>query len=111
MEKRRLLLIANRSLFGTGMFSLLRGREDRLMIKRVSDVETALSVCEGFRPDVIIYFNDVGRPGEEARLRQIASRLPARIIHCTLEADQLTIVENVKIQNATVEDLMSALLK
>jgi hypothetical protein len=111
LKKRRLLLITTRSLFGTGILSLLEKQGTRLLIEQVSDMETAARTCNTFRPDVIVDFRETSTPEDQAVLQDLVEHCHARIIHCTLEANQLTIYEKTRIQNATVEDLMAAVLK
>ena len=111
MRKRRLLLIANQSLFGTGIVSLLGEQKDQLVIEKAPDIKTVLQTADQFRPDVIVYFRERTLPEEEALLKELASRYHTRVVHCTLEANHLTIYDETKIQNATVEDLMFAVLK
>ncbi len=109
--KRRLLLIATQSLFGTGIISLLEKEAEQLVIETVPDVKQAVSKAPEFNPDVIVYFREKTLPEEESLLQDLISRYHTRVIQCTLEANQLTIYDRTKIQNATVEDLMSAVLK
>jgi chemotaxis response regulator CheB len=109
--KKRLLLIATQSLFGTGVSSLLEGRKDHLEITTVSDVQTAIQQCRRFQPDVVVYFKESSRPADQPLLQELISRCQARVIQCTLEANQLTVYDHTEIKNATVEDLMTAVLK
>ncbi len=109
--KKRLLVITKQSLFGTGIISLLEKEREHLEIKAVPDVKAALEVGDTFQPDVIVYYRETSLPEDKAMLQELISRYPKRVIHCTLEANQLTIYDKKKIQNATVEDLMSAVLK
>jgi DNA-binding NarL/FixJ family response regulator len=111
MIKRRLLLIASQSLFGTGIVSLLGKQKDQLVIEKVPDLKTALKTSEEFHPDVVVYFRETDIPGEESLLQELVSRYQTRIIHCTLQANHLTILDKKRIENATVEDLMSAVMK
>ena len=108
--KKRLLVITTQSLFGTGIISLLEKQRDQLEMQTVSNVKTALDVNESFRADVIVYFNESSLPEDEAMLQDLISRYPTRVIQCTLQANQLTIYDRTRVQNATVEDLMSAVL-
>lgn len=110
MGKRRILMISSRSLFGTGIISLLESKKDKILFERVPDVNSALRRCEAFRPDVVVYFKETRSPQEEALLQKLISRYPTRVIHCTLEENHLTIYDQTKIQNATVEDLLSAVM-
>ena len=111
MRKRRLLLIATRSLFGTGIISLLKEQKDRLVIEKVPDVKTAIRICGAFKPDVVVDFRETSSPDDQALMRELVSSYHARVVHCTLEANHLTIYDKTSIKNATVEDLMSAVLK
>lgn len=108
MKKRRLLLIANQSLFGTGIISLLKEQKDQLVIEKAPDIKTALQISERFHPDVVVYFRETTPPQEEKLLQELISRYHTRVIYCTLEANHLTIHNTTRIENATVEDLMSA---
>jgi ERCC4-type nuclease len=63
-----------------------------------------------FKPDVVIDFREKNSPEDQVLLQELVSRNHTRIVHCTLEANQLTIYDKTRIQNATVEDLMSAVL-
>lgn len=111
MEKRRLLLITTQSLFGTGIVSLLDDQKEHLVIEKVADVKAAIDKCETFKPDVVVDFRETSGAEEQALLQELVSRYHARVVHCTLEANQLTIYDETRIKNATVEDLMSAVLK
>ncbi|HUK56835.1 MAG TPA: hypothetical protein VLY20_09285 [Nitrospiria bacterium] len=111
MQKRRLLLITTQSLFGTGIVSLLEGQQERLMIEKVPDVRTAHKICGSFKPEVVVDFSEMSSPEDQALLQELVSRYHTRVVHCTLEANQLTIYDKTRIKNATVEDLMSAVLK
>jgi len=111
VEKRRLLLITTQSLFGTGIVNLLEGQKDHVEIEKAPDVKTALRISGAFKPDVVVYFRETSIPEEETALQDLVSRYHTRVIHCTLEANQLTIYDKTRIKNATVEDLMSAVLK
>jgi len=111
VKKRRLLLIATQSLFGTGLVSLLEQQKDRLAIETAPDVKTALQRSPAFQPEVVIYFRETSRPEDEMLLQELMSRHRARVIHCTLEADRLTIYDRTYINHATVDDLMAAVLK
>jgi hypothetical protein len=111
VKKRRLLLIASESLFGTGIVGLLEERKDQLMIEKVPDVKTALAACGRSRPDVVVYFREKSVPEEERLLNELVGRHHTRLIHCTLEANHITIYDKKQIQNAAVEDLLSAVLK
>jgi hypothetical protein len=108
--KKRLLVITKPSLFGTGIIRLLQKQTEQLEIKIVPDIKTALEIGDLFHPDVVVYFKEPGVSGEEAHSRDLMSRYPTRVIQCTLEANQLTIFDRTRIQNATVEDLLTAVL-
>jgi len=111
VRKRRLLLIATESLFGTGVISLLEDQKDYLVIVKVPDVMTARQVCGTFKPDVVVDFRETSSPEDQALLQELVSRYHTRVVHCTLAANQLTIYDKTRIKNATVEDLISAVLK
>lgn len=111
MQKRRLLLITTRSLFGTGIISLLEEQKEPLVIEKVPDVKTAHQICGTFKPDVVVDFRETSSQEDQSLLQELVSRYHTRVIHCTLEANQLTIYDKKRIKNATVEDLMSAVLK
>jgi DNA-binding NarL/FixJ family response regulator len=112
MQKRRLLFITTQSLFGTGIISLLEKQKDRLVIEKISDVKTAHRIYDTFKPDVVVVdFRDTSGPEDQSFLQELVSRCQTRVIHCTLDANQITIYDKTRIQNATVEDLMSAVLK
>ncbi|HTP42694.1 MAG TPA: hypothetical protein VML36_09760 [Nitrospiria bacterium] len=91
--------------------SLLEQQQDQLAIETAPDARTALRKSHSFQPDVVICFSDTRRPGDEAVLQELMSRYHARIIHCTLEANRLTIYDQTHINHATVDDLMAAVLK
>lgn len=109
--KRRLLIITTQSLFGTGIIGLLKKQEGQLEIRTVPDSRTALEVSREFHPDVIVHFKESSLPEDEGSLQTLISRYHTRVIQCTLQANQLTIYDQTRIQNATVEDLMAAVLK
>ncbi|MBI5197042.1 MAG: hypothetical protein HZA19_00365 [Nitrospirae bacterium] len=111
MKKRRLLLITTQSLFGTGIISLLEEQKNQLVIERVPDVKTAIEISNTFNPDVVVDFSEMSSPKDQALIQELVSRCQTRVIHCTLDANQITIYDKTRIQNATVEDLMSAVLK
>ena len=111
MQKRRLLLITTQSLFGTGIISLLEEQKDHLVIEKVMDVKAAIEKCGTFKPDVVVDFRERNSSEDQALLQEMVSRCHTRVVHCTLEANQLTIYDKTRIKNATVEDLMSAVLK
>jgi DNA-binding NarL/FixJ family response regulator len=111
VQKRRLLLITKQSLFGTGIVSLLEEQKDQLVIEKVADVKAAIDKCGTFKPDVVVDFRETNSPEDQALLQELVSRYNTRVVHCTLEANQLTIYDKTRIKNATVEDLMSAVLK
>ncbi len=111
MKKRRILLITTPSLFGNGATRLLESQKNRFEIRRVPSVASALTVSAEFLPEVIVYLCDKSDPANTARLQQFVSQHPARVIQCTLEANQLTIFDHITVQNATVEDLLSAVLR
>lgn len=104
-------MIATQSLFGTGIISLLEEQKEQLVIEKVPDVKTAIRICGAFKPDVVVDFRETSSPEDQALLQELVPQYHARVIHCTLEADQLTIYDKTRIKNATVEDLMSAVLK
>ncbi|MBI3622434.1 MAG: hypothetical protein HY208_09650 [Nitrospirae bacterium] len=91
--------------------SLLEQQTDRVAIETAADVRTALQKSQTFQPDVVLYFRETSRPEDEALLQELMSRHRARVIHCTLEADRLTIYDQTSINHATVDDLMTAVLK
>ncbi|HEY5593565.1 MAG TPA: hypothetical protein VIL61_00205 [Nitrospiria bacterium] len=111
MQKRRLLLITTQSLFGTGIISLLEEQKEQLLIEKVPDVKTAIQICDTFKPDVVVDFRETSSPDDQALIQELVSHYHARVVHCTLQANQLTIYDKTRIKNATVEDLMSAVLK
>ncbi|MEW6325560.1 MAG: hypothetical protein AB1515_09265 [Nitrospirota bacterium] len=111
MHKRRLLLIASRSLFGTGVAALLDQQRNQLRVKMVPTVEQALRTSSQFFPDVVVCFKESSAPGEQAALQELAVRYHARVIHCTLESDRLTVYDQTRIEHATVDDLLAAVLK
>lgn len=111
MRKRRLLLISSQSLFGTGIVSLLEEQKESLLIERVPDVKAALQICGDFKPDVVVDFSEPSSLDDQTLLQDLVSRCQTRVIHCTLKDNQLTIYDKTRIKNATVEDLMSAVLK
>ena len=102
-------MVTTQSLFGTGIIGLLEEKE--LQIVKAQDVRSAINLNAKFQADVIVYFREKQIPEEEMLLQELISRYHTRVIHCTLEADQLTILEKTRIKNATVEDLMSAVMK
>lgn len=91
--------------------SLLEQQNDHLAIETVGDVKTALQKSQTFQPEVVLYFRETSRPEDEALLQELMNRHRARVIHCTLEADRLTIYDQTNINHATVDDLMTAVLK
>jgi len=91
--------------------SLLEQQKNQLAIETAPDVQTALQKSHTFQPEVVIYFRETSRPEDEALLQELMSRHQARVIHCTLEADRLTIYDQTRINHATVDDLMTAVLK
>jgi len=109
--KRRLLLIATQSLFGTGIVSILEEQKDHLVIEKAPDVKTAIKISSTFKPDVVVDFGETKHPEDQALLQELVSNNNIRVVHCTLEANQLTIYDQTRIKNATVEDLMAAVLK
>jgi ERCC4-type nuclease len=109
--KRRLLLITTQSLFGTGIISLLEEQKGQLVIEKVPDVKAAIDKCGTFKPNVVVDFRETSSPEDQSLLQELVSRCQTRVVHCTLQANQLTIYDKTKINNATVEDLMSAVLK
>jgi DNA-binding NarL/FixJ family response regulator len=111
VEKRRLLLITTESLFGTGILSLIENQKERLVIEKVPDVTAAIKKCETFKPDVVVDFRETSGPEDQGLMQELVSRYHTRVVHCSLEANQLTIYDKTRIKNATVEDLMSAVLK
>ena len=111
MRKRRILLITTESLFGTGVVSLLEEQKDQLVIEKVTDVKTAIQKYGDFKPDVVVDFRETSSPEDQSQLQELVSQHHTRVIHCTLEANQLTVYDKTRIKNATVEDLMSAVLK
>ena len=111
MRKRRLLLITTQSLFGTGIIGLLEEQKEQLVIEKVPDVKTALEICGTFKPDVVVDFRETSSPEDQSLIQELVSRCQTRVVHCTLQANQLTIYDKTRIKNATVEDLMSAVLK
>jgi ERCC4-type nuclease len=111
VRKRRLLLIATQSLFGTGIISLIEEQKEQLVIEKVPEAKMALEICGTFKPDVVVDFRETSSPEDQALIQELVSRYHARVVHCTLEANQLTIYDKTRIINATVEDLMSAVLK
>ena len=104
-------MISTQSLFGTGIISLLDEQKNQLVIETTPDVKAAIQICGTFNPDVVVDFRETSSPEDQVLLQELASRCHARVIHCTLEANQLTIYDQTRIKNATVEDLMSAVLK
>ncbi len=111
MARKRILLIAGQSLFGSGVLNLLEGEKDQLEIEKVPDLKSAIDISGTFKPEVVIFFKEKGAPEDEGLLQELISKHHARVIHCTLEANQLTIYDKTSIKNVTVEDLMSAVLK
>jgi chemotaxis response regulator CheB len=91
--------------------SLLERQGDQFAIETAPDVKAALQKSLAFQPDVVIYFRETSRPEDEVLLQELMSRHQARVIHCTLEADRLTIYDQTHINHATVDDLMAAVLK
>jgi chemotaxis response regulator CheB len=91
--------------------SLLEQQKDQFAIETVADVKTALQKSHAFQPEVVIYFRETSRPEDETLLQELMNRHRARVIHCTLEADRLTIYDQTRINHATVDDLMAAVLK
>jgi hypothetical protein len=90
--------------------SLLEQQQD-LVIETASDTRTALRKSHTFQPDVVICFRESRRPGDEVVLQELMNRYHARLIHCSLDADRLTIYDQTHINHATVDDLMAAVLK
>jgi hypothetical protein len=111
VKQRRLLVIGTRSLFGTGVMTLLERQMDHVTIDTAPDLKSAVEKPCAAAPDVIVYFKEKHVPEEQAVLQELGARYRARIISCTLEADQLTIYDQTKINHATVDDLMAAVLK
>jgi DNA-binding NarL/FixJ family response regulator len=105
-----LLLVGTRTLFGTGIVSLLK-EQPQLAIEETADLRTAQQACERSEPDVILVFRDRDGGEDAALLQQLVARYPQRVVRCTLDANQLTIYDKTSIHNATVDDLLSAVLK
>jgi chemotaxis response regulator CheB len=91
--------------------SLLERQGDQLAIETAPDVRAALQKSHAFQPDVVIYFRNTSRPEDETLLQEFMSRHGARVIHCTLEKNRLTIYDQTHINHATVDDLMAAVMK
>ena len=104
-------MVTTQSLFGTGIISLLEEQKGQLVIEKVTDVKTAIQQCGAFKPDVVVDFRETSSPDDQALIQELVSRCHARVVHCTLEANHLTIYDETRIKNATVEDLLSAVLK
>ncbi len=111
VRKRRLLFISTQSLFGTGIISLIEEQKEQLVIEKVAEPKMALEICGTFKPDVVVDLRDTCSPEDQAHLQVMGSRYHTRVVHCTLKANQLTIYDRTRIKNATVEDLISAVLK
>jgi hypothetical protein len=98
-------------LFGTGILSLLEQQGEDVVIERAPTLQEALGRDRPLPPDVIVYFKEKSVPLEQTLLQKLGARYGARVIHCTLEADHLTIYDQTQINHATVDDLMAAVLK
>jgi hypothetical protein len=111
VRKRRLLFISTQSLFGTGIISLIEEQKEKLVIEKVAEAKMALEICGTFKPDVVVDLRETSDPEDQSLLQVLGSRYHTRVVHCTLKANHLTIYDRTRIKNATVEDLISAVLK
>jgi len=111
VRKRRLLFISTQSLFGTGIISLIEEQNKPLVIEKVADAKMALEICGTFKPDVVVDLRETSSPEDQSLLQVLGSRYHTRVVHCALQANHLTIYDRTRIKNATVEDLISAVLK
>jgi hypothetical protein len=108
--KRRVLLITTRSLFGSGIRTLLAQRGDHVTVEVVPTLRSALQRERAVAPDVVAYFTEKPALEERALLRELGARYGARVIYGTLDADRLTINDQTHINHATVDDLIAAVL-
>ncbi len=110
VSKRRVLLITTRSLFGTGIRTLLAQQRDHVAIEAVPTLRSAFQRERAVPPDVVAYFTEKPALEERALLQELGTRYGARIIYGTLAADRLTIYDQMHINHATVDDLIAAVL-
>ena len=113
MLKRKVLVIGSATLFGHGVGGLLDSRGDGLEIEQVPTVETAIDTAPRFRPDVVVFCveRDDLRDEEALKRLRLMEACPARIVRCTLDANHLTVYDTTRIKDATVEDLIDAVLR
>ena len=92
---------------------MLESRRNGLHIEQVPTVETALETAPRFRPDVVVFCveRDELRDEEGLKRLRLMEACPARIVRCTLDANHLTVYDTTRIKDATVEDLIDAVLR
>jgi DNA-binding NarL/FixJ family response regulator len=113
MRKRKVLVIGSATLFGHGVGGLLDSRRNGLQIEQVPTVEAAIETAPRFRPDVVVFCveRDDLRDEEGFKRLRLMEVYPTRIVRCTLDANHLTVYDTTRIKDATVEDLIDAVLR
>ena len=110
VKKRLVLLITAPSLFGGGIMALLAQLGEHVVVEAAPTLRSAMKRPRAVAPDVVAYFKERLTSEEQSLLRGLGLRYGARIIHGTLDVDQLTICDQKQINHATVDDLIDAVL-
>jgi len=110
IRKRRVLLITTRSLFGSGIRTLLAEQGEHVTVEMVPTVRHAIQRPPAVFPDVVACFKERLTPEERTLLRGLGAHYGAKIICGTLDADRLTIYDEKQIEHATADDLIAAVL-
>src|SRR5262245_8219338 len=106
----RIFIISERLMFGHGLERLLLNEKVGEVIGRATTIKEAEDSLRTLQPDVIIVDKDeISLDMIAELLRTISSNPGAKIIHVTLQSNNLYIYQAAHTKIQTVEDLVEAI--
>lgn len=106
----RIFIISDHLMFGYGLECLLLKEKEVEVIGRETSIKEAASAIELLQPDVIIIDNDeMPLNATDELLRLVHTNPEVKIIHVSLQSNNLYVYQTAHTQVRSVEDLVEAI--
>ena len=106
--KERILIISENGLFGESIKNLLLHARPTASVRIVACKEATTELVATMRPDVAIFVKDSGGGALDDHCLSLIKTLESRVILCTLEDNQITILQPTHLFDVGVEALIRA---
>lgn len=107
-KKERILIVSEDGLFSESIKNLLLHARPNASVRIMSCADATNDAVGAFRPDVAIVVKDKAGGGLEPECISLIQTLDSRVILCTLEDNQITILQPRHLKDAGVEGLIAA---